>query len=401
MSAGATHVSTNRTEEVVRSLLEIADVRIGGDRPWDISVYDPRFYGRVLGHGAMGLGESYVDGWWDAHRIDELVHRILRARLHEKVGPGLGIAWLQLAGKLANRRHRSRTRVGDTHYDRGNDLFQAMLDRRMTYSCAFWEDAETLDAAQENKLDLVCRKLGLTPGMSVLDIGCGWGSFAGFAAERYGVTVTGINNSKEQVELGSKLVAGLPVEIRYQDYRDVEGTFDRVVSIGMFEHVGPENYAAFMDVARRRLKDDGLLLLHTIGANEEGRAPEDWVEKYIFPGSALPTPGQIANAFQGRFVMEDWHNLSVDYDKTLLAWYENFDANWDSLRDRYGDRFYRTWKNYLLTCAGAFRARYNQVWQVVLSIHGVEGGYRLAPPRWTRQRRDVETHSLVGTANGG
>ncbi|HLE57069.1 MAG TPA: cyclopropane fatty acyl phospholipid synthase, partial [Rhodothermia bacterium] len=379
----------------------IADVRIGGDRPWDISVHDPRFYGCVLSHGAMGLGESYVDGWWDAHRIDEFIHRVLRARLHEKVRPGPATAWLYLTGKLANRRHRSRTRVGDTHYDRGNDLFQAMLDRRMTYSCAYWDDAETLDAAQENKLDMVCRKLGLTPGMSVLDIGCGWGSFAGFAAERYSVIVTGINNSKEQVELGSKLVAGLPVEIRYQDYRDVEGTFDRVVSIGMFEHVGPENYAAFMDVARRRLKDDGLLLLHTIGANEEGRAPEDWVERYIFPGSALPTPTQIANAFQARFVMEDWHNLSVDYDKTLLAWYENFDAKWDSLRDRYGDRFYRTWKNYLLTCAGAFRARYNQVWQVVLSKHGVEGGYRLALPRWTGQRRDVDTRSRVGTANGG
>ena len=370
-------MSVKRSEELLRSLFDLADVKIGGDRSWDIVVHDDKFYGRVLSHGSLGLGESYMDGWWDVESLDELVFRLVRARSSEKIRRDLGTVLLYLGQRISNRQRKSKAgSIGDHHYDLGNDLFQAMLDRRMVYSCAYWEGVDTLDEAQIKKLDLVCRKLGLERGMTVLDIGCGWGSFAKFAAERYGVSVVGINDSKEQVELGTKRCEGLPVEIRYQDYRDVEATFDRVVSIGMFEHVGAKNYDAYMQVVSRRLKDDGLFLLHTIGSNRPSRRPDPWTVKYIFPWSELPTIRQIGKAIEGLFIMEDWHNLSVNYDKTLLAWQENFDANWESLRPVYGDRFYRMWNFFLLSCAGSFRARHNQLWQIVLSKRGVVGGLR-------------------------
>jgi len=370
-------MSANRTEDLIRRLLGMADVEIGGERPWDIAVHDPRFYGRVLSHGSLGLGESYMEGWWDAASVDSFIYHVLRARLNEKVRRSFEALGLYLSEILANRQRKSKAGIiGEHHYDLGNDLFRAMLDARMVYSCADWEGADSLDKAQENKLDLICRKLRLGQGMKVLDIGCGWGSFARFAAERYGVAVTGINNSKQQVELGTELCAGLPVEIRYQDYRDVTGTFDRIVSIGMFEHVGPKNHGTFMQVVNQCLDDEGLFLLHTIGSNRRTKSPDAWTEKYIFPRSALPTVDQIGRAIENCFVMEDWENLGVNYDKTLLAWYRNFSANWEHLRGHYGEDFYRMWKYYLLSCAGAFRARYNQVWQVVLSKRGVDGGYR-------------------------
>jgi cyclopropane-fatty-acyl-phospholipid synthase len=250
-----------------------------------------------------------------------------------------------------------------------------MLDRRMVYTCAYWNGATTLDEAQENKLDLVCRKLGLSPGMRVLDIGCGWGAFGKFAAERYGAQTVGITVSREQVELGRELCRGLPVTFELQDYRDLQGRFDRVVSLGMFEHVGEKNYRTFMQTVRRALADDGLFLLHTIGSPRTVHATDPWIGRYIFPNSLIPSAEQISRAFDGLFVLEDWHSFGADYDKTLMAWWHNFDELWPTLRDRYGDRFYRRWRYYLLTCAGSFRARSNQLWQVVLSPRGVPGGY--------------------------
>ncbi len=369
-------MSADRSEEFISGLLGMADIQVGGPRPWDITVHDRRFFGRVMGHGGLGLGESYVEAWWDAERLDQFFYRVLRARLNEKIRPDFRTLGLMLRERFSNRQRKSKAGIiGEHHYDRGNDLFRAMLDERMVYSCAYWKDATTLDEAQENKLDLICRKLRLAPGMSVLDIGCGWGSFARFAADRYGVRVTGINNSREQLELGTRLVDGLPVELRYQDYRDVSGRFDRIVSIGMFEHVGPKNHATVMGVVLRCLTDEGLFLLHTIGSCQPSPSPDAWTEKYIFPRSKVPEQAELVRAIEGRFVMEDWHNLSVNYDPTLLAWYENFNAHWKSLREHYGDLFYRMWKYYLLCCAGSFRARYNQVWQIVLSKHGVDGGY--------------------------
>ena len=278
---------------------------------------------------------------------------------------------------MVNLQKPSRAfQIGRHHYDIGNDLFSRMLDRRMIYSCGYWKNATTLDEAQEAKLDLVCRKLGLCPGMRVLDIGCGWGGTARFAAERYGVAVVGITVSEKQVQLAQEACAGLDIDIRLQDYRQLDGTFDRVLSIGMFEHVGCKNYRAFMRVVRDRLVDDGLFLLHTIGSNRSVTRTDPWTERYIFPNSMLPSAAQIAAAAEGTLVIEDWHSFGPDYDTTLMHWHRNFVEHWSELVDRYDERFHRMWRYFLLSSAGSFRARHNQLWQVVLSPSGVPGGYR-------------------------
>ncbi len=367
----------NRSERTVRELLALVDVEVGGPDPWDIEVHDPRFYQRVLATGPLGLGESYMDGWWDCEHLDVLIHRLVRGGLEEKVRPLrllLPVAWAM----LVNLQSRARAfRIGEHHYDLGNELYRRMLDKRMIYTCGYWKDAQDLDQAQEAKLDLVCRKIGLEPGMRVLDIGCGWGGFARFAAERYGAQVVGITVSREQLTLGQELSTGLEVELRYQDYRDVDEPFDRIVSLGMFEHVGPKNYRTYMGVVRRCLAEDGLFLLHTIGTNIDATAADPWTDKYIFPGGVLPTPAQMGRAAQGALVLEDWHNFGTDYDPTLMAWMANVDRHWDELEALgYDRRFYRMWRYFLTTAAGSFRARRNQLWQLVYSPGGVDGGYR-------------------------
>jgi cyclopropane-fatty-acyl-phospholipid synthase len=362
--------------ERVRALLALADVQIDGDRPWDIRVHDDRLYARVLAEGSLGVGESYMDGWWDCERLDEFFTRVLAADLDRNISPWRD-ALPVLRAKLVNLQKPSRAfQIGRHHYDIGNDLFCRMLDRRMIYSCGYWKDADTLDRAQEAKLDLVCRKLGLEPGMRVLDIGCGWGGTAQFAAERYGVSVLGITVSGEQARYGQNLCRGLDVEIRLQDYRAVHGTFDRILSIGMFEHVGHKNYGTFMRVVRSLLADDGLFLLHTIGSTRSVTKHDPWSERYIFPNSMLPSVARIAAAAEDRFVIEDWHSFGTDYDTTLMHWHRNVEARWPELQDRYGERFHRMWRYFLLSSAGGFRARKTQLWQVVLSPRGVPGGYR-------------------------
>lgn len=365
-----------KTEAFVRDVLEKADIFVGGSRAWDIHVHNPDFYSRIVRDGSLGLGESYMDKWWDAERIDQFIYRLLVEDVRRHVPRSVKSALLFLAERTVNRQKKSRAVVvSDAHYNLGNDLFKAMLDRRMVYTCAYWKDAQTLDEAQEAKMDLVCRKLGFEPGMHVLDIGCGWGSFVKYAAEKYGVTAVGIGNAKEQLELGREMCQGLPIELRFEDYRDTSGSYDRVVSIGMFEAVGPKNFRTYMEVVNRNLKDDGLFLLHTIGANRPNKRPDAWTDKYIFPNGYLPTISEIAKSIEGLFVMEDWHNFSAYYENTLLAWHANFERGWPSLKERYGDRFYRMWRYYLQSFAGSFRARSNQLWQIVMSKKGVPGGY--------------------------
>jgi cyclopropane-fatty-acyl-phospholipid synthase len=251
-----------------------------------------------------------------------------------------------------------------------------MLDTRMIYSCGYWAEAETLEQAQEHKLDLVCRKLGLQPGMRVLDIGCGWGGAARFMAERYQVEVVGCTISAEQARLAREDCRDLSVQILLQDYRTLSGSFDRIFSIGMFEHVGHKNYRTYMETVARLLKDDGLFLLHSIGSNKTSIVVDPWIERYIFPNGMLPSARQITRASEGLFILEDWHNFGADYDKTLMAWHANFISAWPQLKHAYDQRFFRMWTYYLLSCAGGFRARDNQLWQVVFAKNGVPGGYR-------------------------
>jgi cyclopropane-fatty-acyl-phospholipid synthase len=368
---------TDKFEATAHQLLSLAGVKINGSDPWDISVHNEQFYKAVLSQGTLGLGEAYMEGWWDSEALDEFFARVIRAQIQKGIKTNAALIYQVLLARLLNRQSKTRAfQIAEKHYDLGNDLFVNMLDKRLVYSCAYWQDAPNLDIAQENKLEMICRKLGLQPGMKVLDIGCGWGSFARYAAEKYGVNVVGITVSKEQVELAQTLCAGLAVEIRLQDYREVNEKFDRIVSVGMIEHVGYKNYRTYMEVARRSLNDDGLFLLHTIGGNTSVKSLDPWINKYIFPNGMLPSIQQLSRSVEGLFVMEDWHNFSADYDKTLMAWYANLEQNWDNLKSKYDERFHRMWKYYLLSCAGSFRARSNQLWQIVLSPKGVSGGYR-------------------------
>lgn len=361
--------------DYLRELLAKADIRIGGNRPWDMQLNGPRVAERIFSGGNLGLGESYMDGDWEAQSLDQFFERLLKARLHRQVYP-TRVMLQALKSRILNRQTISRAwQVGEQHYDLGNDFYQAMLDPRMAYTCGYWKQASTLAQAQEAKLDLICRKLQLEPGMRVLDIGCGWGSFMAYAAEHYGVECVGVTISKEQTTFAKTRYPGLPLEFRLQDYRDMEGQFDAIASVGMFEHVGNKNYRSYMEVAHRCLKDGGLFLLHTIGKNERRPQSDPWMDKYIFPNGELPSIGQIGDAADNLFVVEDLHNFGADYDRTLMAWYDNFERAWPGFSDRLGDRFYRMWRYYLLSCAGAFRAREIQLWQWVLSKGQVEGVY--------------------------
>lgn len=359
----------------VAALIAPADVRLDGVRPWDFRIREPRFFARVLAQGSLGLGESYMDGWWAADDLDGLLCRLLKARIDQRA-IDLPTLWAAIKARLLNLQTRRRSfEVGKRHYDLGNDLYQAMLGRRMVYSCGYWRQAGDLDAAQEAKLDLVCRKLMLEPGMRILDIGCGWGEALKFAAERYGVSGVGVTVSREQADYARRLCAGLPVEIRLCDYREVKERFDRIFSLGMFEHVGVRNYGTYFETVRRCLPDDGLFLLHSIGAEASTNHTDPWIAKYIFPNSMLPSAAQIAREVEGRFVIEDWHNFGADYDRTLQAWRDNIERAWDRLPARYDERFRRMWRFYLASAMALFRSRRGQLWQLVLSPGGVPGGY--------------------------
>ncbi|SDU18124.1 cyclopropane fatty acyl phospholipid synthase [Halopseudomonas salegens] len=361
---------------VVADLLAKADIQVDGERPWDISIQRPGVPEQILSRGNLGLGETYMAGDWDCERLDEFFFRLLSARLDKEIQP-LRLVIHSLRARLLNLQTTARAwQVGEQHYDLGNEFYQQMLDPRMTYTCGYWRNADTLQQAQEAKLDLVCRKLQLQPGMRVLDIGCGWGSFMSYAAEHYGVECVGVTVSREQVDFVKARYPHLPLDFRLMDYRELDEKFDRIASIGMFEHVGRKNHRIFMEVAQSCLAEEGLLLLHTIGKNVRGTVPDPWIDKYIFPNGDLPCMGQLADAVDGLFVIEDVHNFGADYDRTLMAWYVNFERAWPAFSDALGERFFRMWRYYLLSCAGAFRARDIQLWQLVLSKNGLVGGYQ-------------------------
>lgn len=368
----------NHWYRIVHELLESADVEINGSRPWDIHVTHLGFFKRVLQEGSLGLGESYMDGWWECDRLDMFFHHVLKHKLDQQLPHHFKDTLRIAAARLTNLQSKKRAWiVGKEHYDLGNDLFSLMLDPYMQYSCGYWKEATTLATAQEAKLDMICRKLALEPGMSLLDIGCGWGGLAEFAARHYGVKVHGVTISAEQQKLAQQRCNGLDVTILLQDYRDLNEQFDRIVSVGMFEHVGPKNYATYFDVVDRNLKPDGIFLLHTIGAIRTDMSVDPWIDKYIFPNGCLPSVRHVADASEPHFILEDWHNFGADYDKTLMAWHERFVQAWPELADKYGERFKRMFSYYLNACAGAFRARDIQLWQIVFS-RGVEGGLRVA-----------------------
>jgi len=359
----------------IETLLAAGDIRIEGDRPWDVRVLNNRVYERIVADGMLGVGECYMEGWWECDQLDEMIARAFRAGFHQQTRPIKYFLFI-LHAQLRNLQSKARAQqVGRQHYDLGQDIYRAMLDRRMIYSCGYWRKAETLDEAQEHKLDLIARKLQLEPGMRVLDIGCGWGGALHYLTERYGITGVGITISRSQQTAATELCRDMPIDIRLQDYRDIDETFDRILSVGMFEHVGNKNYQTYMQAVRRCLHPEGLFLLHTIGGKFSAARTDPWLTRYIFPNGMLPSPAQITTAAEGTLNIEDWHNFPDDYARTLMCWYQNFEQAWDSLSDRYDERFFRMWRYYLLACAGGFRAGGNQLWQIVFSKDGVAGGY--------------------------
>ena len=359
----------NKAESEVRKVLAQAGIEVDGENPWDIRVHNKKFYRRMALCGSLGLGEAYMAGWWDCDSLDMFFARLVQSPAVQRNNNTIPSRAVEVVAKFTNRQNKRRAfQVGEEHYDLGNDLYQAMLDQRMVYTCAYWKGVDNLDAAQEAKLDLACRKLHLEPGMRVLDIGCGWGSFCKFAAENYGVNVVGVTISKEQAELARIRCKGLPVEIRLQDYRDCcDGEYDRVVSLGMMEHVGAKNYRTYLATAHKNVKSGGLFLIQVIGTRASMLATDPWLNKYVFPNSMLPSVSQIGAALDGLFSMEDWHSFGAYYDKTLMAWNENFEKNWSELKNQYSEKFHRMWRYYLLMSAGLFRVKQAQLWQVVLS----------------------------------
>jgi len=364
--------------DALESMLAKADIRIGGDRPWDIQVHDQGFADRVLAGGSLALGESYMDGWWSCEALDQFCCKLILGRLNRQVLP-LSLKVHIAKSKMLNLQTRLRSRlVAQKHYELSLSLFMSFLDPYNQYTCAYFQDTDDLNQAQQNKLDLICRKLMLSPQDKVLDIGCGWGGFARFAAERYGCHVTGITISDRQLEYARQFCQGLPVSIVKSDYRDFTRTgFDKVLVCGMIEHVGYKNYRRLMQVVCDCLVDDGLFLLHTIARHTSGTAGDPWFAKYIFPNSMVPSAQQLTAAAERLFVLNDWHSMGAHYDPTLMAWHRNFTANWDSISHEYDDRFFRMWSYYLLICAGLFRCNKKQLWQIVFAKKkGAVAGYQ-------------------------
>jgi len=359
-------------EKVVRELFAAGDVEIGGSRPWDVTVHDPAFYGKLLRHGDLGLGESYIDGWWDCDQLQVMIHKILRAKLHLVLRGDWRMRMGVLKAVVLNLQSQKRSeKSARAHYDIGNDLYELMLDKRMQYTCGYFKDTDDLDTAQELKLDLICRKLGLQPGMRVLELGCGFGGFAIFAAEKYGVEVVGYNVSKAQLELARSRAGDLPVEFRMADYREAQGQFDAVVSVGMMEHIGYKNHRAMMEVVERCMTDEAVALVHTIGNNHSRLRSEGFVDKYLFPNAISPSIAQFGKAIDGLLVLEDVQNIGPHYAPTLMAWWENFNAGYDTLdHSVYDDRFYRLWRYYLLAATGASSSRKGQLWHFVMTKFG-------------------------------
>lgn len=363
-------------EQIITKAFSEVGITINGDKPWDMQVHNLKLYDRILSGGSIGFGEAYMAGWWDCEALDEFFFRILYHRVDKKIPVDINTAFYTLKAKLKNLQTKNRAKeVAYKHYDIGNALFEKMLDKHMMYSCGYWKTAGNLDEAQEAKLDLICRKLKLEKGMRLLEIGCGWGGFAKYAAEKYGVSVVGITISEQQAILARAVNTGLPVEIRVQDYREIEGEFDRVVSIEMLEAVGHRNFRSYMEVSEQNLTRDGIFLIHTIGGNYNAKTTDPWIDKYIFPNGMLPSASQLSKAWQGLFVLEDWHNFGPDYDPTLLAWLKNFEDSWESIKDNYDETFYRMWRYYLNASAASFRSRKNHVWQIVLTKPLHVGGY--------------------------
>lgn len=343
--------------------------RVGSDLPLHLIIHDSNTYDRVVAFGTLGFCEAYMDGWWDEkhNNLVELIGLFHRSSVYAKAASNVTIP---LAIKVVKQRlktlplliQNSRKNV-QHHYDLGNDFYQRFLDPTMTYSCGYRiHETDSLEQMQLQKYELICRKLALHPGESLVDIGCGWGGMLIYAAERYGISGTGITLSVEQAKLAQERVEqkGLSdrIKIVIADYRELTGQYDKFVSIGMFEHVGKGNFATFMQKAFKLLTPDGVGLLHTIATQSDERNGV-WVDKYIFPGGYAPQLHELTKElWAAKLSLAHCENLKPHYAETMKRWADNLmnhQAEIASLDQIYDDRFLRMWYLYLQSFEASFR----------------------------------------------
>lgn len=351
-------------------ILAVADITLNGPHSWDPQIRDSRVFRRVLLHGSLGAGESYMDGWWEVRDLSGMFDRLMRSGQIDRFSQLWQVLW-RWRKRLMNLQSIARSRiVAEQHYDLSNEFYRLWLDPTMAYTCGYWQHGATnLHTSQIAKYDLICRKLGLKPGMRVLDIGCGWGGLARYMAEQYGVHVTGVTISKEQLAFAQEYCRGASVSFLFSDYRLLSGQYDRIVSVGMLEHVGSKNYRPYMQAVSRLLKPSGLFVLHHI-ASPWGRSVVDpFFDRYIFPNSELPSRACLQRASEGTLIELDFHEFDFrDYALTLRAWYDQFVLAWpyiEMLGSQFDKRFYRMWEFYLLSMESAFASGRNRLWQHV------------------------------------
>lgn len=326
---------------------------------------------RIARDWEFQLGETYINGGWDVADGDlrNLLY-ILRANFSE-----YSISrWLQPFVKLYqewNKVSRSYFNVSQ-HYDLEEDFFRLFLDKDLHYSCAYFTNSEvSLEQAQQDKCQHIAEKLLLQPGQRVLDIGCGWGSMAFYLTEHFGVEVTGLTLSTEQLKVAERRAQerGLTnVNFKLQDYREHTGVYDRIVSIGMFEHVGKPNYDSYFKKIKDVLVDDGVALIHSIGRSGPPGLTNPWIRKYIFPGGSVPSLSEMSQGIEhAELMMTDIEILRLHYAKTLRIWQQRFHAHKEVIREKMGERFYRMWDFYLTICEISFQYTDSVVFQIQLA----------------------------------
>jgi cyclopropane-fatty-acyl-phospholipid synthase len=348
-------------------VLSRAGITVNGCHAWDIQVHDEQFFDCLYRSASEGLGDSYVQGFWDSDDLTETLGRFIaiggRSALKGPIAHNM---------QTTESEQKKSLEVVDSHYESKNGLYSNMLDPYMQYSCALWDDdTHNLQEAQIKKMRLIGQKLELQPGDHVLDIGCGWGGLPKFLSETFGCRVTGINLAEHHIDYANQRMAHNKVKVIKQDYRDLTEKYDKIYCIGVSEHFGLNNYKQFMQIVHDQLNPGGIFLLHTIGENVTRPKADTWITKNIFPNGYIPSLSLISQCAEGLFITEDVHNFNTSYEKTLLAWDANFQRNWNLIRKLHPELdtrdFYRMWRYYLNFCAGGFRKRCTQLYQIVFT----------------------------------
>lgn len=371
------YLFSRNPEVIIKDIFKIAGITLSdkpSNEPLTITVNNKQFYKNMVSNGELGFAESYMDGHWDCSDLSAITYQLLinldkleNALMKQSLTVGASLLKQHISRLFQYNTREISKKMIEVHYDIGNDLYEKMLGKTMGYTCAYYYKPNmTLDEAQIAKFELVARKLHLKEGMTVLDMGCGWGQQAKYIADKYKVTILAVSLSKEQINWANENNKSDRVTYKLMDYRDVKGKFDRVYSIGMLEHVGLNNYPVFFNKSYDVLKDDGILLVHFISTNPPKAKLSPFIDKYIFPNAYIPKKKDIIGSFlDNKWSLEDWQNIGVSYNTTLLAWYDNI-KDWKGL-DNYDKRFRRMWEFYLLGCASSFKAENDCLWQIVFT----------------------------------